>query len=127
MFKTVQFDSGLAACMHSLCDHIFFSEIPSFCCVQERFKPKQSVLFSRTKPDHLQMESLQRFNLLLRSLVLVLTRFGLACFSSTKTIRDSNQNASAQVVFFQSNQLMSGAVTNQPKPNTSGCEPEKRM
>lgn len=46
------------------------------------------------------MESLQRFNLLLRFLVLVLTWFGLACFSSTKTIRDSNQNSAAQVVFF---------------------------
>lgn len=28
--------------------------------------------------------------------------------------------------FPQSNQLMSGAVTNQTKPNTSGCEPEKK-
>lgn len=59
-------------------------------------------------------------------LVLVFTWFGLACFSSTKTIWDSNQNASAQVVFFQSNQLKSGAVMNQTKPNTSGCEPEKK-
>lgn len=29
--------------------------------------------------------------------------------------------------FPQSNQLKSGAVMNQTKPNTSGCEPEKRM
>lgn len=108
MHYKVQFDSGLAAWTHSVIT-FFFLLLQKFITVlcSGEIQPKQSVLFWRTKPDHLQRESLQHFNLLLRSLVFVFTRFGLARFKALQKRSETPTET--------------GSVPVQPVKEAGGC------
>lgn len=108
MYKKVQFDSGLTACTHSVITFFFFAEIHHFVVFRRDSSSNKAFSFEEQKPDHLQMESLQHFNLLLRFFVFVFTWFGLASFSAPKTestktkISHSKQTQSSVQVVFQS-------------------------
>lgn len=124
--------------MYAFCDHIFFfffCRNSSFCCVQERFKLKQSVLFWRTKTRSLAygippaLQSTPAFFCVCVHVV------WLGFFQRSKNRINQNQNQPFQTdpVFCTGSfpvrpvigGLKSGAVVNQTKPNTSGCELEK--
>lgn len=118
-----------------LWSHFFFCRNSSFCCVQERFKLKQSVLFWRTKTRSLAdgippaLQSTPAFFCVCVHMV------WLGFFQRSKNRINQNQNQPFQTdpVFCTGSfpvrpvigGLKSGAVVNQTKPNTSGCELEK--
>lgn len=85
-------------CTH--CDHFFFrSPISLLCSGEIQIQTKRSVLKDKNTITCRRNRSSTSICSCL-FLVFVFLWFGLACFSSTKTIRDSNQNrSSVQVVF----------------------------
>lgn len=92
--------------MYAFCEHIFFfcffAEIHNSVVFRRDSNSNKAFSFEEQKPDQLRVESLQHFSLLLRFLVFVFTWFGLAFFSTPKTIRHSNQSQSSVQVVFQS-------------------------
>lgn len=131
MYYKVQFDSGLAACMHSVITFFsFFAEIHHFVVFRRDSNSNKAFSLEEQKPNHLEMESLQHFNLLLLLLSCVCVHvvwFGF--FQRSKNNRAFQPNPVFCTGSFPVRPaiggLKSGAVVNQTKPNTSGCDSEK--
>lgn len=118
--------------MHAFCDHIFgffCCRSSSFCCVQERFKLKQSVLFWRTKTRSLgdgippALQSTPAFSC-------VCVRVVWLDFVQRSKIDQTFQPntlvcAGSFPVWSVIGEFKREAVRIQTKPNTSVCELEK--
>lgn len=113
--------------MYSLCDPIFFFRNPIIllCSGEIQTQTKRSVFKDKTRsladgiPPALQPAP--AFSCVSVDVV------WLGLFQLEQNDPRFQPKLFCTSSFVQSNELKSGAVMNQTKPNTSGCQPEKRM